>query len=188
MLVIIMKYLIIDACTRKESRTKKLYQEYIKNIKGDISILKLYDLDICPFDEAMLNKRDNYIFNKDYSNKMFDLAKQFKEQDYIIVAAPYWDKSFPSILKIYFEHISVSGLTFGYGKNGLEGFCNAKEFLYLATCGGYVENNLGYELTKDFFDMLGIKKSKYFQIDGLDIDPDKALEIFNDKIKELKGI
>ena len=29
----------------------------------------------------------------------------------------------------------------GYGKNGIEGFCNAKEFLYLTTCGGYVENN-----------------------------------------------
>ena len=183
-----MKYLIIDACTRKESRTKKLYQEYIKNIKGDISILKLYDLDICPFDEAMLNKRDNYIFNKDYSHKMFDLAKQFKEQDYIIVASPYWDKSFPSILKIYFEHISVSGLTFDYGDKGQFGLCNSKEFIYLTTCGGYVVKNLGYELTKDFFEMLGIKKSRYFQIDGLDINPNKSEEIFNNKIKELKGI
>ena len=119
---------------------------------------------------------------------MFDLAKQFKDSDYIIVAAPYWDKSFPAILKIYFENISVNGLTFGYGQNGQQGLCKAKCFTYLTTCGGYVENNLGYELTKDFFEMLGIKESKYFQIDGLDIDPSKADEIFVNKMKELKGI
>ena len=183
-----MKYLVIDACTRKESRTKKLYQEYIKDIKGDINIINIYDLNMKPFNEEMLNKRDDFIFKNDYKDRMFDLAKQFKDSDYIIVAAPYWDKSFPAILIIYFENISVTGLTFGYGPNGQQGLCKAKCFTYLTTCGGFVKHNIGYDLTKDFFEILGIKVSKYFQIDGLDIDPSKADEIFVNKMKELKGI
>ena len=183
-----MKYLIIDACARKESRTKKLYQEYIKNIKGDISIINLYDLDIKPLDEYLLNKRDKLIFNNNFDDDLFKYAKEFKNADYIIVAAPYWDLSFPSILKIYFENISISGLTFTYDNGIPKGLCKCNELLYLSTCGGYVNNNLGYEYIKELVKMFGINNTKYFQIDGLDIDINKSEEIFNEKIKLLKNI
>ena len=41
---------------------------------------------------------------------MFDLAKQFAEADEVIIAAPFWDLSFPAALKQYFEQINVLGI------------------------------------------------------------------------------
>ena len=41
---------------------------------------------------------------------MFDLASQFQQADEIVIAAPYWDLSFPAILKLYLENIYVTGV------------------------------------------------------------------------------
>ena len=119
---------------------------------------------------------------------MFNLANEFKNYDYIIVAAPYWDMSFPAILKLYFEHISVSGVTFIYENGMPKGLCNAKKLLYLASCGGFVNNNLGYEYVKELVKMYGIYDTKYFQIDKLDIDPSKEKEILDKGLEELKSL
>ena len=49
--------------------------------------------------------------------KSYLYAKDFAEADVIVVAAPYWDLSFPSILKVFFEHINVLKLVFDYSDN-----------------------------------------------------------------------
>jgi FMN-dependent NADH-azoreductase len=117
---------------------------------------------------------------------MFDLANGFKTYDKIIVAAPIWDLSFPSILKIYFENISVSNITFRYESSGLVGLAKAKEFIYLATAGGFLDEfNLGYLYTKDLFKMFGINNSKSYILNALDIDINKKEEVFNEKLNEL---
>ena len=52
-----------------------------------------------------LKKRTALIESGDYSDRMFDYAKQFASADTIVIAAPYWDLSFPALLKTYFENI-----------------------------------------------------------------------------------
>lgn len=42
---------------------------------------------------------------------MFKYAKQFAEADEIVIAAPYWDLAFPATVRIYFEAITVTGIT-----------------------------------------------------------------------------
>ncbi len=39
---------------------------------------------------------------------MFLYAKDFAESDIIVIAAPYWDLSFPSILKVKANLLPVS--------------------------------------------------------------------------------
>ncbi len=183
-----MKYLVLDACTRANSRTKKMYETYLENIDGDVKIINLYDLDLKPLNEELLNKRDSLIAKGLFNDEMFNLANEFKSYDFIIVAAPYWDMSFPAILKLYFENISVSGVTFIYENGMPKGLCKANKLLYLASCGGYVNNNLGYEYVKELVKMYGIYNTKYYQIDKLDIDPSKEEKILNEGLKELKSL
>ena len=58
---------------------------------------------------------------------MFSLAKEFAIADTIVIAAPYYDLSFPAMLKQYFEQINVLGVTFTYSDSGIpEGLCKAR--------------------------------------------------------------
>ena len=68
---------------------------------------------------------------------MFEPARQFAAADKLVIAAPFWDMSFPAILKIYLERISVTDLTFGYSEEGaMVGLCRASKLLYITTRGG----------------------------------------------------
>ena len=41
-----------------------------------------------------------------------DLARRIAAADRIIIAAPFWDMSFPSALKVFFANMSLFGITF----------------------------------------------------------------------------
>ena len=92
--------LYINCCVREESRTDRLAQAVLQKLGGDFTELKLYEENLKPLDRETLNKRTALIKQGDYSDPMFDHAKQFASADTIVIAAPYWDLSFPSTLKI----------------------------------------------------------------------------------------
>ena len=103
---------------------------------------------------------------------MFALARQFAQADDIVVAAPYWDLSFPAVLKQYIEQINVSGVTFRYSEEGIpEGLCKANRLFYITTAGGdFVPDDYGYgyikALAENFY---GIKTVELIKAAGLDI-------------------
>lgn len=184
-----MKYLVIDACARLNSRTRKLCQSYLNTLKGEIKIVKLYDLNIKPLTEKDLIYRDNLINKNDYSDAIFDLAKEFASYDEIIIASPYWDLSFPSILKVYFENISISGLTFKYDKDTVKGLAKAKKIIYISTSGGKIYGaNLGFEYVKAIGNFFGIKEAINFTVEKLDIDPSKEKEILDLSMKKISEL
>ena len=176
------KILYISACVRKDSRTEQLSRELLNALNGEISEINLYSQKISPVDSDMLKKRDLH----DYSGEEFKIAKQFKEADTIVIAAPLWDLSFPAVLKIYLENITVSGITFEYSKEGRPiGKCKATKLYYITTSGGYIGNcNFGFDyvkaLAENFF---GIKDVFFFSAQGLDIFGADTLAIM-DKAKQ----
>ena len=109
------KILFINACVRENSRTLELSKYVLSKLNGDIEEVKLFDLNILPLDKKGLEIRENAVITKDFSSNYFTLAKQFANANTIVIAAPYWDLSFPAVLKSYFENITVNGLTFAYG-------------------------------------------------------------------------
>ena len=192
--------LLVNSCIkgREESRTYELATFFInKYVHGrkDVNIKEIVvnELNIKPFTKEMIAERDDEVKEKK-TDKLIKLAKEFAQYDTIVIAAPYWDMMFPSALKIYYEHISVSGITFAYGQKGEEiGLCKAKKAVYITTSGGYIGNrNFGYEYTKSLFNFMGINDIYFIKAEGLDIsgtDADKAMieakkeaEILSEKI------
>ncbi len=164
--------LFINACVRADSRTKRLADCLLTALGEPVAELRLADVTLPPVDEAFLQKRDQLLAAQDYADPMFDLARQFAAADTIVLAAPFWDLSFPAALKAYLEQINVVGVTFRYTPEGVpEGLCRAKKLYYVTTVGGddfpeafgfgYVE-----ALAKRFY---GIPEVELIKATGLDI-------------------
>lgn len=166
-----MKVLYINSCIRKKSRTKILADYLLKKIGDDITEIVLTKEKIVPIDDKFLQKRDKLISDSKFDDKMFTYAKDFASADVIVVAAPYWDLSFPSILKVFFEHINVLKLVFDYSEKGeIVSLCKAKKLYYVTTKGGYGPDDFGFKyieaLSKTFY---GINDVLLVKADGLDI-------------------
>lgn len=164
--------LFVDATVRPESRTKELAVHLIQKLNGNVKKVRLIDERLPIMDNELLEWRNRACQEGNYESPYFDYAKQFAEADYIVIAAPYWDLSFPAILKNYIEAITVVGLTFGYTENGVpEGYCNAKKLYYVTTSGGPLygpEYGSGY-IKAMATQMFGVDDFQLIKAENLDI-------------------
>ena len=183
--------LLINACARPGSRTLPLAKKAAEKLSSDVQTLDLYAEGLAPLSNTELEKRDSFIADNDYSEDMFRFAKQFKSADCIVIAAPYWDMSFPAALKCYIEAICVNGLTFRYTEQGVpEGLCRAERLVYVTTAGGYIpENNSGYDYIRCLCaELFGIRQTVCVKAEGLDIlgaDIESILSAAEDEIDNL---
>ena len=123
--------LFINACVRGESRTKKLAEKLLEKLNRPVEEVRLEEINFPIVDEDFLNMRDRLISEGSLDSPVFDLARQFSEAETIVIAAPYWDLSFPAVLKQYFEQVNVVGITFRYTEEGIpEGLCKADRIFY----------------------------------------------------------
>ena len=99
------KILFVNSCVREESRTYRLAGAVLECLDGDITQLDISEADIKPLDRQSLMHRVELSDKGDFSNEMFKYAHQFAESDTVVIAAPYWDLSFPAVLKAYLEAV-----------------------------------------------------------------------------------
>ena len=135
--------LFINACVRGErSRTLKLARRFLDAYRAAHPDTVITERDLCaarlqPQYPEVLAERDALWSAGKLEQPMFEPAWQFAAADKLVIAAPFWDMSFPAILKIYLERISVTDLTFGYSEEGaMVGLCRASKLLYITTRGG----------------------------------------------------
>ena len=164
--------LFINACVRTESRTRQLTEKLLIKLNRPYEEVRLHEIAFPVADEDFLNMRDRLIAERDFENPLFDLARQFSESEIIVIAAPYWDLSFPAALKQYFEQINVVGITFKYTEDGIPvGLCKARRLYYVTTAGGsYVPEEFGFgyikALSQGFY---GIQEVRKIEAAGLDL-------------------
>ena len=167
-----MEILYINSAVRSGSRTRQLAQHLLGKLGGNVTEVRPGELDMPAADEDFIGKRQQLAEAGDFSADFFAPARQFAKADIIVIAAPYWDLSFPAALKTYFEQINVLGLTFEYTPEGAPaGLCRAKKLYYVTTAGGYIgsdEYGFGYvrALAQTFY---GIGEVRCFAAQGLDI-------------------
>ena len=127
-----MKTLFINACVRPESRTKELAEYVLRKLGGEVEEVNLEKENIQPLNYESMLARDEIIKNHNDSDFMLKYAKQFASADTIVMAAPYWDLSFPAMVKNYIEAVTVQGVTFRYSEEGIpQGLCKAQKFIYV---------------------------------------------------------
>ena len=175
-----MSILWINACVRKNSRTLVLAKHVMKDMDGEITEVNLNLEHIEPLSTELLEKRESLIKDGKLDDPMFTYAKQFAMADEIVVAAPFWDLSFPAKLKIYFEQITVAGVTFQYVNGRPFGLCKAKRLTYVTTSGGPIFDDFGYTYVKTLAQKFyGIQETQAIRAMNLDVDmisPEELLE------------
>lgn len=168
-----MTVLFINTCVRKESRTYRLASHFLSRWSDkDVTEVQPVEEGLYGLDRKMLQIRDEALAKKDLDHPVLKYAAQFAKADTILIAAPYWDLSFPAALKNYIERINCVGVTFDYNENGLPyGMCQAKRLVYISTAGGPVSDaSFGYgylkALCKNFYE---IDQTVCFQAENLDM-------------------
>lgn len=124
---------VINACMREESRTQKILDGLLGVLgkKYNIEIIDLSSLNISWIGEKDLKDRDNGYVPEEFVS----MSKKVANADRLVIAAPFWDMSFPSVLKVFFENISLFNITFTSNQAECTGLCKAKKVLYITTRG-----------------------------------------------------
>ncbi len=183
--------LFINACVRKDSRTKRLADTLLSQLDKSYEEVTLKDITFPVVDESFLNERDRLSSKHEFDAPIFKWAKQFAEAREIVIAAPFWDLSFPAALKQYFEQVNVVGITFKYTEEGVPvGLCNAGRIFVVTTAGGYYvpeEYGFGYikALAEGYY---GIRDVRLISAAGLDIIGADVEEILSSAEKKIRLI
>ncbi|MBR6472196.1 MAG: NAD(P)H-dependent oxidoreductase [Firmicutes bacterium] len=188
--------LFINACVRGErSRTLRLCKKYLSTYLAyhpdyEIEEVTLNDIQLRPQDRDELDRRDEFIAEGDFSDPMFDLAKQFMDADHIVIGAPYWDLEFPALLKIYLERVSVSELTYHFFGDHVDAHVSAERAVYIMTAGGYtIGKNYGYDYVQGLFSFLfGIHRTDLVKAEGLDIEGADVETLLETAMREAEEI
>ena len=114
-------------------------------------------------------------------NATWEYARQFKEADVIVIAAPYYDLSFPSSLKNYLEAVACVGLTFWYDENEVaQTHTRARKLYYVSTGGGILKKQYGFEYVKalvgEFYHIFDVQGFFAEKLDLLGSDPDAIMQ------------
>ena len=193
-----MKLLFVNCCISQrgsESRTLALAESFLESWRAKHPGAEVETVEpetllaLKPFDPEMLDDRDALAGIRCFDAPVFALARQFRAADRIVVAAPFWDLSFPTALRAYIEYVSANGLSYHYEADGCHGDCRAEKLAYL-TSGGDAEQpeSVGVLYWKQLCAMFGIPKFDYVFAGGLDLDPAKTAEILAEAQKKARQL
>ena len=183
--------LFVDACVREQSRTRRLASYVLEQLEGQVTELRLEREPMAPLDGALLERRNKAAQEGRFSDELFRYAHLFADADEIVIAAPYWDLSFPALLKTFLEQVCVVGVTFRYDETGMpEGLCKARRLIYVTTVGGVgLPEEFGYGyvsgLARQYF---GIPETRCIKAEGLDIIGADVPELLKQAEKEAENL
>lgn len=174
--------LYVNACVRGElSRTERLARAFFGQLEKSAPQAVVTERNLMLLNPLFLNyfsfkQREELIIEGRFDHSTFSLANEFASADRIVIAAPFWDLSFPAVLRTYFENVSISGISFKMSENGYEGLCKAKKLLFITTRGGEYskmpmsELEMGERYIRSICRIFGIKDFSCVCAEGLDIE------------------
>ena len=168
----------VNGCVREGSRTDWLARKLLCGL-GDYTELRLAGENLKPLDRETLEHREKLISEGRYDDDLFRYARQFAQAEIIVISAPYWDLSFPALLKIYLENIYITGLVTKFDETGRQiGLCRASKLYYVTTAGGPYISTFSYGYIGALAEAFGIGETELVYAEMLDIagnDPQKLL-------------
>lgn len=132
------KLIIIDSCMREESRTRVILDS-AKEV-----LAARYDIETIDVNALALPAVTPEVLKERTSGRVPDdtvaIARKIAAADRIVVAAPFWDMSFPAVLKAFFENMSLYNVTFTDDGTTCTGLCKCRKLLYITTRGMNIPN------------------------------------------------
>lgn len=148
-----MKSLVyIDACMRKDSSTRRIAKPIISQLSERYTITK-FVLNELPL-EIVKEDRIQQRMHGNYDPQSLSWAKKIRDADQIVIAAPFWDMSYPAALKNFLEFCSVFNVTFKNDDKTCYGNCKAEKLLYITTCGIDISTYDPFELATPYLKTL----------------------------------
>jgi len=190
------KVLYIDCCIRRDgSRSRKLADCFLNELTGsreyEIEKITLMDESLMYMAEGFFLQRDDLLQNKEWNHPRFRYAHQFAQADKVVIAAPFWDLSFPALLKVYIENLCVEKITFDCDENGMRGLCTADHMVFITARGSiYSDSHLemGSRYMEAMCEFFGIEKYTCITAEGLDLGTRPVDEIMQEAMKEAKTV
>ncbi|WP_442587523.1 FMN-dependent NADH-azoreductase [Pedobacter sp. AW31-3R] len=137
---------IISSPRGEASNSIKLSNAIIEELraKDPGAAVQLRDLTSGPFphlEEAHLNAfftpAENHTdANKEAIRHSNEAIQEIMDADVLVIGAPMYNFSIPSVLKSYFDHIARAGITFKYTAEGPVGLLTGKKAYIAVTTGG----------------------------------------------------
>lgn len=169
--------LYIDCCIRgRQSRTRKLAEAFFAALPETwrVTTVNLMLEDLRPLSGEFFARREALLQAGKTDDSRFDRARQLAAADLVVIAAPFWDMSFPSLLKIYIENVSVEGVTFRSTEEGFKGLCAAERCVFLTTRGAAYAPGDPMEQAVPYLraiqKLFGFGELDCIAADGLDLD------------------
>lgn len=174
------KILFINGCVRSESRTLILANHLLSKLNGQVEEVNLGREAIPALTGDTLKLRQDLLAAEEFDHPMFRYARQFREADIIVMAAPYYDLSFSSNLKNYLEAVACVGLTFYYDENEVaQTHTKARKLYYVSTGGGILKKQFGFEYVKalmgEFYHIYDVQGFFAEKLDLLGSDPEAIM-------------
>ena len=147
------KIFYVDACLRTGSNTKKIADAIIAKLaeRYDIETVRLSEHTFPVVNNDILNDRANGIVPDEY----VAMAKKLADADRLVIAAPFWDMSFPGALKVFLENMSLFNVTFGSNEKECYGLCKAEKVLYITTRGMNISTGDALEQATPYINAIG---------------------------------
>lgn len=127
------RLMVIDACMHEGSRTRKIMEPVVAELSKRYSVEKIVlEADSYPVvGKKILNERSSgYV-----PPEIVETAKRIASAERLVIAAPFWDMSYPSALKVFFENMSLFNITFANNGKEFTGLCKCEKVLYITTRG-----------------------------------------------------
>ena len=187
------KLLFVDCCIRRgASRTRRIADSFLKAVDSsmyEVEELCLMDEPLEYFKEGFFEQRERLLADSKFDHPRFRYAWQFKNADKIVIAAPFWDLSFPALLKVYIENLCVEGITFGCDERGCFGTCKADKLVYITSRGGIYDNSpmeMGARYIEAMCGFFGIDSFECISADGVDLLPSETEKIVEEAMLKAK--
>lgn len=148
------KLVVINACVRKaDSRTLRIAEPIIGALAKRYSIVRydLPDMEIVPLSPDLYARRADGVV-PEWAK---EAAQAIADADRILIAAPFWDMSFPAVLKCFFEQTSLFDITFTDSGSSCVGLCRSPKVLYITTRGMDIETGSPLEQATPYIKAIG---------------------------------
>ena len=186
-----MKKLLYITCNSKPenlSASKSVGRAFVNELMGsddkfELKELDLYEMYLPRLQYEYFKDRNSIVDGQKYNDlsqegkkavdRIIQLAKEFKDADFYVIAVPMWSLLFPAPLKEYLDCIIQKDITIKMDPGDIGGLLNDRErtMVYIQSSGGGIpwllerRINHGGTYIKDIFKFIGIKNFHEILVD-----------------------